>query len=153
MRSASSTGSCVPAVEPFAKGLALDVRHGEPELAGGLARVVDRQDVGVLEPGGEPDLALEALGPERRGSSGCRTLRATGRSCLTSSREVHRGHAAAAELALDRVAIAQGFGRAGAASAIGPLMVGGLSNLLLGNPERQSGKVDYIFRRLGPGAY
>ena len=48
--------------EPIPQRLALDERHGEPELAGGLARVVDSQDVGVLQPGGELDLALEALG-------------------------------------------------------------------------------------------
>ena len=71
--------------QPVAERLALDVRHGEPELPGGLARVVDREDVGVLEAGGELDLALEALGAERRRpSSGCSTLRATGRSCFRS---------------------------------------------------------------------
>ena len=53
------------APQPVAERLALDVRHGEPELAGGLARVVDREDVRVLQPGGELDLALEALGAER----------------------------------------------------------------------------------------
>jgi hypothetical protein len=50
------------APEPVAERLALDERHGEPEAPRGLAGVVDAQDVRVLEPGGELDLALEALG-------------------------------------------------------------------------------------------
>ena len=51
--------------EPVAQALALDERHRVPELPGRLARVVHRQDVRVLEPGGVLDLAQEALGPER----------------------------------------------------------------------------------------
>ena len=71
--------------QPVPERLALDVRHGEPELTGSLARVVHGQDVGMLEPGGELDLALEALGAERGGRArGCSTLSATGRSCLRS---------------------------------------------------------------------
>ena len=38
-----------------------DVPHRDEELAVLLARVVDRQDVGLIEPGGGPRLALEAL--------------------------------------------------------------------------------------------
>ena len=41
------------ALQSVAERLALDVRHGEPELAGGLARVVDGENVRVLQPGGE----------------------------------------------------------------------------------------------------
>ena len=50
--------------QPVPERLALDVRHGEPELTGSLARVEHGQDVGMLEPGGELDLPLEALGAE-----------------------------------------------------------------------------------------
>ena len=53
------------AVEPVAQGLALDERHREPELAVGLARVEHGEDVRMLQPRGEPDLALEALGAQR----------------------------------------------------------------------------------------
>jgi hypothetical protein len=53
--------------QPVPQRLALHEWHGEPELAGSLARVVDREDVRVLEPGGEFDLALESVGPQRGG--------------------------------------------------------------------------------------
>src|SRR5687768_6307679 len=60
--------------EPIAERLALDERHGKPELAGGLARVVDREDVRMLEPGGEPDLALEAFRAKCAGEIGVQYL-------------------------------------------------------------------------------
>jgi hypothetical protein len=56
--------------EPLAEGLALDVGHREPEMPSRLARIVNRKDVGVLEPRGEADLPLEALRCERHGRSG-----------------------------------------------------------------------------------
>ena len=62
IRSASATRQPALALEPLAERLAADVRHGEPEPAVVLARIVDRADVGVLEPRGRRDLAAEALG-------------------------------------------------------------------------------------------
>ena len=56
--------------ESLAERFALHERHREPELAGGLAGVVDGEDVGVLQPGGEADLALEPIGTERGGELG-----------------------------------------------------------------------------------
>ena len=56
--------------EPVPQALALDERHGVPELTRGFSRVVHAQDVGVLEPGGELDLPLEALVADRRGQLG-----------------------------------------------------------------------------------
>ena len=47
--------------QPGAERLALDVGHGEPEPAGGLAGVEHREDVRMLQSRGKPDLALEAL--------------------------------------------------------------------------------------------
>ena len=58
------------AAEAVAEGAGLDVGHDVPEVAFILARVVDRQDVGMVEPGGELDLAVEALGGERGGELG-----------------------------------------------------------------------------------
>ena len=95
------------AAQPVAEALALDVGHGEPELARGLAGVVDRQDVGMLEPGGELDLALEALGAERGGELGVQDLERDRAVVLQVLREVDRGHAPTAERALDRVAVGQ----------------------------------------------
>jgi hypothetical protein len=67
-------------LQAVAERLTLDEGHGEPELARGIATVENRQDVGVLQPGGELDLAEKALGAEGAASSGWSTLRATGRS-------------------------------------------------------------------------
>ena len=60
----------------------------------------------MLQPGRQLDLALEALGAEGAASSGWSTLRATGRSCRSLG-EIDRGHAAPAELALERVAVGE----------------------------------------------
>ncbi len=50
--------------EPAPQGLALDVRHAEPEQPAGIAGVVDAQYVWVLEASAEPDLAKEAIGSQ-----------------------------------------------------------------------------------------
>ena len=60
----------------------------------------------MLEPGGEPDLAQEPLGAERGGELGVQHLERDRPVVPEVLREVDRGHAAAAELALERVAVA-----------------------------------------------
>ena len=95
------------AAEPVAEALALDERHGEPEPAGGLARVEHGEDVGVLQPGGEADLALEPVRPERGGQLGVEHLERHRPVVPEVLGEVDGGHAPAAELALDRVAVPQ----------------------------------------------
>jgi hypothetical protein len=93
--------------EPVAELLALDERHREPELPACAARIVDRQDVRVLEPRGEPDLALKALGAEGVSEIGVKDLEGDRAVVADVVGEIYRGHAAAAELALDRVAGAE----------------------------------------------
>jgi hypothetical protein len=68
---------------------------------------VHGEDVGVLEAGGEPDLALEALGAKRLGQLGMEYLERDGAVVAEVLCEVHRGHAAAAELTLEEVTVAQ----------------------------------------------
>ena len=65
----------------------------------------------MLQPGGEPDLAQEPLGAERGGELGVQHLERDLAVVLEVVREVDRGHAAAAELALERVAVGQGADR------------------------------------------
>ena len=109
IRSASSTGSCRSRrsrsrrLSPSTNGM---VNQSWPV---GLAGVVDREDVGMLEPGGEPDLALEALGAERGGELGMEHLERDRAVVPEVLGEVDRGHAPAAELALERVAVPQRF--------------------------------------------
>src|SRR5204862_398459 len=50
--------------QPVAERLALDVGHDIVEKAGRLSRIEKRQDVGVVQPGGELDLPQEPLGAE-----------------------------------------------------------------------------------------
>ncbi len=95
------------AAEPVAQALALDQRHGEPEPAGGLAGVEDGQDVRMLEPRGELDLAEEALRAERIGELGVEHLERHRAVVPHVLREPDRSHAAAAELALEGVPVSQ----------------------------------------------
>jgi hypothetical protein len=60
--------------------------------------------VRVLQPGGEADFALEALGAERPGQLGVEDLEGDGSVVLEVGGEEDRGHAAPAELAKDGVA-------------------------------------------------
>jgi hypothetical protein len=69
--------------------------------------------VGVLQPGREPDLPLEALGAQRGGKLGLQQLQGDGAVVPQIMREEHRGDAAVAQLALEHVAVADGFGEAG----------------------------------------
>ena len=70
---------------------------------------MDGENVGVLEAGGELDLALEAVRPERGGGLGQQHLQGHRPVVPEVPSEVDRGHAAAAELALEHVALAEGL--------------------------------------------
>ncbi len=61
----------------------------------------------VLEPGGEPDLALKALGAEGSGELGMQQLEGDGAIVLEVLGQPDRGHASAPELAIERVPIPQ----------------------------------------------
>jgi hypothetical protein len=98
--------------DPVAQALALDVGHGEPEVAGRLAGIEDREDMRVLQPGGELDLALEPIGAEGDGHRRQEDLEGDGSLVLEVPGEIDRGHPAPAELALDEVAIGQGLAQA-----------------------------------------
>ncbi len=65
----------------------------------------------MLEPGREPDLALESLGAEGDGELGKEDLERDQTVVLQVPREVDGRHAAAAELALEDVAAFQAFGQ------------------------------------------
>jgi hypothetical protein len=55
------------AVQAFAEGFPGNERHHIVEDPVGLSGVEDREDVRVDEPGGDLDLAEEAIGPEHHG--------------------------------------------------------------------------------------
>jgi hypothetical protein len=87
-----------------AQGLAFDERHREPEALRGLAGVQNGQDVWVLESCGESNLAKEALRAECGSELGAQNLQGDWSIVAKIVRQIHRGHATAPELALERVA-------------------------------------------------
>jgi hypothetical protein len=95
------------AVQPVAERLALDVRHDVEQERVGLARVEQRQDVRVLEIGGELDLGQEALGADDGRELGAQHLHRDPAVVAEVLGEVHRGHAARADLVLEAVMAGQ----------------------------------------------
>jgi hypothetical protein len=69
---------------------------------------VDGEDVGMVEASGEADLPLEPVGAEADGELGQQHLERDGPVVLEVAGEVDRGHSAAPELALERVAAGEG---------------------------------------------
>ncbi len=100
------------APEPVAQALAFDVRHRVPEEPARRAGVEDREDVRVIEPGGQVDLAEEALGTQGSGELRMEQLQGDPPVMLEVLGEVDRGHAAAPELALEHVALTEGSNKA-----------------------------------------
>ena len=99
------------APEPVAEGFALYVRHRVPEVTGGLTGVVHGQNVWMLQACGHPNLTMEPL----PGRCGCEprveNLQSDEALMLRGPRKVDRSHTAAAELALDGIAVAKGVGQ------------------------------------------
>ena len=62
------------ALEPVAQRLALHVRHHEIEQSVGVARVVEREDVGMLEPGDRLDLMEEPVAADEHRDLGSQDL-------------------------------------------------------------------------------
>ena len=74
-----------------------------------LARLEQRHDVRVLQLGRDADLAQESLGADRGGDVGIEHLDGDLPLVAAVPREVDVRHAAAAELPLDDVAVAEGL--------------------------------------------
>jgi hypothetical protein len=72
---------------------------------------VDGQDVGVLQSGREPDLALEPFGAERSGELGEEDLECNRTVMADVAGQIDRGHPTAPERALERVAVAEASGQ------------------------------------------
>jgi hypothetical protein len=102
-------------VKPLTEALPIYVRHGVPELVGAVgspcagAGIEDRQDVGMLEPGGDPDLVEEALGPECGRQIGMQHLEGYRAVVPQIVGEIDGRHTAPANLAVEPVASFQGL--------------------------------------------
>jgi hypothetical protein len=95
-------------LKPLAERLPVDVRHHEeqdaPLRSGDLSRVVERQDVRVLESREGLDLAQEPRAAERCGEVLAKHLDRDLTIVSQVVREVHGGHAARTQLAVDAIA-------------------------------------------------
>ena len=105
---ASSTGSRRSRSIRCAQALALDVGHGEPEQAVGAGAAVEHgEDVGMLQPGGEADLALEPLEAEGGGEAGVEDLERDGTVVAEVVGQPDGGHPAPADGAIQPVPAGQ----------------------------------------------
>jgi hypothetical protein len=93
--------------EPRPERFALDVGHRVVRQPRDLARGVERHHVGVLQPGGESDLALEARGRDAGGEVGGEDLDDDAAAEPRVLGDEDPRHAAAAELALEGVGRAE----------------------------------------------
>ncbi len=92
------------ALQTVPQRLSGDIRHDVIQEAACVARVVQRQDVGVLQTGGDLDLAQKALRAHRHGQLWAQHFERDGSIMFQVTGEIHRGHSAMAEFAVDRVA-------------------------------------------------
>ena len=76
--------------------------HHVVEKALGFARIVQRKDVRMLQPGRDLDLPEEALRTHRRRQLAAQHLHGDFASVLHVLGQVHDGHAAAPQLAFER---------------------------------------------------
>jgi hypothetical protein len=88
--------------------LPLHIGHDVVEEPLDLTRVEQWQNVGVAQIGGDFDLAQEAIGAHGIGQLGVQHLESHGAPVPQVAGEVHRGHAATTQLALQGVAVSQG---------------------------------------------
>ena len=96
------------AAQPAPQRFADNVRHHVVEQPLSLPRIVDRNDVGVVELGRYLDFPEESLGSQCGSELRPKNFDGQPTVMLQIMGEIDRGHAATPELALDRVLVAQG---------------------------------------------
>ena len=94
--------------QTVAQRFAGDVGHHVEQQPVRLTGVVQRQDVGVIQPGGDLDLTQKPVGPEGRRQLGAEHLDRHLTVMLDVAREIDRRHAAPSQLALDGIAAGEG---------------------------------------------
>jgi hypothetical protein len=96
------------ALEARAQRLAAEIRHDVVQKSGRLARVVERHDLRMHQPRGDPDLAEESLRDGAAGYLGPQHLDGNLTPVLEVFGDVDRCHPAAPELAVEPVAFSEG---------------------------------------------
>jgi hypothetical protein len=93
--------------QPLAQGLALDERHHVIEERVGLSRIVQRQDVRVLQTGRHLDLVEKPLGAEDRHQLGAQDLHGDLAVVLEIVGQVDSRHPPFAHMSLQAVAVGE----------------------------------------------
>jgi len=96
------------ALQPRAQGLTLYVRHDVVQEAVSCPAVEQRQQVGMLQIGGDLDLGQEPIGAEHGSELGLENLHRDLAVVFQVLREIHSRHAALPQLPLDAVAVTDG---------------------------------------------
>jgi len=99
------------AIEQVTQRFALDVGHDVKQKAIGLPRIVQREDMRVLQVGGGLDLGQEPIGPDDGRQLRPQDFERYLAVVLDILGQVHRGHATGAEFALDGIALGEGAGQ------------------------------------------
>lgn len=89
---------------------ALDIGHHVVEERPRLARIVEREHVRVVQPGGNLDFLEEPLGADGRREVGAENLDGDLAGMLPIPCEIDRGHPATAQHPLDVVSVSDGGG-------------------------------------------
>ncbi len=95
------------ALDFFPQGVPFHVRHHVEQEAVRFARIVERQDVRVLEVGGDPDFVQEPLGTDQGREFRAQHLERHLAVVLGVIGQVDGGHPALAQLSVDLVAIGE----------------------------------------------
>jgi hypothetical protein len=99
-------------IQAVTQRFAFHVGHDVEDGPVYLSRIVQRQDVGVLQVRRGLDLLQESLGADHRRELGPQHLEGNPAVVPDVVRQVHGSHAARPELALDAVTVGQGNGQA-----------------------------------------
>ena len=94
--------------QSFAQRFALDIRHDIIEETVGGSRIMNAQNVRMLQAGGDFDFLHEAIGAEGGREVGTEDLECYLALVVDVFGEIHRRHPALAQLALDDVAVTEG---------------------------------------------
>ena len=92
-------------LETLPQGLPIHKRHHVVEELPGLPRIVQRHDVGMLQPSRDLDLPEEAVGAETQRQLGVQDLDGHRPVVAYVLREIHRRHPTAPDLPVEVVAL------------------------------------------------
>ncbi len=97
--------------KPIAQRLSRHDRHHEVQAAARFARVVEREDMRMIQAGGQLDLSKKALAAERFREIGTQDFDRDFPAVLVVVGQVDRGHTARSELAVESILMGERIGQ------------------------------------------